>query len=182
MALKATICKAELEVADLDRGHFATHALTLARHPSETDERMMVRLLAWALHADDRLTFGRGLSTEDEPDLALVALDGALDLWVEVGLPTAREVRRACGRSARVVVYAYGSSREVWWRAQGDELASLAHLAVFALPAAATQELAARADRTMTVQCTIQEGRLWWSDAAGALEIEPVVLKPFARD
>src|SRR4051812_12926996 len=120
MALKATIFKAELQVSDLDRGHFQTHSLTIARHPSETDERMMVRLLAFAYDADERLTFGRGLSAEDEPDLVLTDLTGAIDLWIEVGLPDERDVRRACGRAARVKVYVYGRGAAIWWRDNGD--------------------------------------------------------------
>src|SRR5258708_30643507 len=105
MALKSTIFKAELTVSDLDRHHFATHALTIARHPSETDERMMVRLLAFALNADDALEFGRGLSSEDEADLVRRDLTGAIDAWIDVGLPDERRVRKASGRAARVVVY-----------------------------------------------------------------------------
>jgi uncharacterized protein YaeQ len=108
MALKATIFKAELSVADIDRGVYRDHALTIARHPSETDERMMVRLLAFALHADERLEFGRGLSAEDEPDLSRRDLTGTLEQWIEVGLPDEREVRKACGRAREVFVYAYG--------------------------------------------------------------------------
>src|SRR5205085_3556709 len=99
MALKATIFKAEVQVSDLDRGHFGTHALTIARHPSETDERMMVRLLAFALNADEALEFGRGLSAEDEADLVKTDLTGAIQLWIEVGLPDERELRRASGRA-----------------------------------------------------------------------------------
>src|ERR1700686_5331137 len=99
MALKSTIFKAELQVSDLDRDHFATHALRIARHPSETDERMMVRVLAFALHADDALEFGRGLSAENEPDLWQRDLTGAIERWIEVGLPDEREVRKASGRA-----------------------------------------------------------------------------------
>src|SRR5664279_1025335 len=105
MALKATIFRAELAVADLDRNYYGTHSLTLARHPSETDERMMVRLLAFALHADDALAFGRGLAAEDEADLVQKDLTGAIRLWIDVGLPDERSLRRAAGRAARVVVY-----------------------------------------------------------------------------
>ena len=180
MAPKATIFKAELTVSDLDRGHFATHQLTLARHPSETDERMMVRLLAFALHADERLAFGPGLSTEDEPDLALADLTGATELWIEVGLPDERQVRRACSRARRVVVYAFGSAAGVWWGQQGEALARFENLAVVALPPESTRQLAARAGRTMSLQCTVQEGHIWWSDEAVSLEIAPTVLKPAA--
>ena len=104
MAIKATIFRAQLQVSDMDLDHYETHALTLARHPSETDERMMVRLLAFALDADEALEFGRGLSTEDEPDLVRKDLTGAIQLWIEVGLPDERDVRKAAGRSRAVKV------------------------------------------------------------------------------
>ena len=121
MAIKATIFKAELQVSDLDRNHFATHSLTLARHPSETDERMMVRVLAFALHAHDALAFGKGLGADDEPDLWQKDLTGAIEVWIEVGQPDEKRVRRACGRAAQVFIYAYGDRIvDSWWdRARG---------------------------------------------------------------
>jgi len=123
MALKSTIFKAELSVADIDRGYYHDHALTIARHPSETDERMMVRLLAFALHADERLAFGRGLSTEDEPDLWQRDLTGAIDRWIDVGLPDERDVRKACGRAREVDVLAYGGRAvELWWQGACERL------------------------------------------------------------
>ena len=116
MALKSTIFKAELQVSDLDRNHFATHALTIARHPSETDERMMVRVLAFALHAHEALAFGRGLGADDEPGLWQKDLTGAIEVWIDVGQPDDKRVRRACGRTARIFVYAYGDRVvDAWW-------------------------------------------------------------------
>src|SRR5512147_3279852 len=106
MALKSTIFKAELQISDMDRNYYGSHSLTIARHPSETDERMMVRLLAFALHANEGLAFGRGLSTDDEPDLWQRDLTGAIRLWIDVGLPDEKLLRRACGRADEVVVYA----------------------------------------------------------------------------
>ena len=180
MALKATIFKAELTVSDLDRGHFETHALTLARHPSETDERMMVRLLAFALNADERLAFGRGLSSEGEADLVLTDLTGAIDLWIDVGLPDEREIRKAAGRAARVAVYTYGTGAELWWKQNAAALERLANVAVIDLPAATTREMAARAARNMKLQCTIQDGHVWLADEAASLAIEPLVRKAAA--
>jgi uncharacterized protein YaeQ len=177
MALKATIFKAELAVSDLDRGHFATHSLTIARHPSETDERMMVRLLAFALNADERLAFGRGLSSEGEADLCLTDLTGAIDLWIDVGLPDEREVRKACGRAARVAVYAYGSGVEPWWKQNATALLRLANVAVVEIPVEATRALAARAARTMRLQCTIQDGHVWLADDGESIAIESRVRK-----
>jgi uncharacterized protein YaeQ len=122
MALKSTIFKAELSVADIDRGYYRDHILMIARHPSETDERMMVRLLAFALHADDALTFGRGLSTQDEPDVWRRDLTGAIEQWIDVGLPDEREVRKACGRAREVYVLAYGGRAvDLWWQSAREK-------------------------------------------------------------
>src|SRR5258708_39391271 len=107
MALKATIFKAELHIADMERGYYQDHSLTVARHPSETDERMMVRLLAFALNADATLAFGAGLSTDDEPDLWRKDLTGSIETWIDVGLPDEKRIRKACGRAAEVLVYSY---------------------------------------------------------------------------
>src|SRR5207248_434332 len=106
----------ELSIANIDRGYYADHSLTIARHPSETDERMMVRVLAFALYAADGLEFGRGLSSEDEPDLWQRDLTGSIERWIEVGLPDEREIRKACGRAREVDVLAYGGRAvDLWW-------------------------------------------------------------------
>ncbi|MCU0841759.1 MAG: YaeQ family protein [Thiobacillaceae bacterium] len=178
MALKATIFKADLQVADMDRNHYADHALTLARHPSETDERMMVRLLAFVLYADEALGFGKGLSSDDEPALWMRDLTGAVELWIEVGLPDERLLRKACGRARRVVVVSYGGRpAEVWWEQNRDRLARLANLTVLGLPPAATQALAALASRAMRLQCSVQDGQVWVTGETGSLHIEPVRLQ-----
>ncbi|HEX4333981.1 MAG TPA: YaeQ family protein [Usitatibacter sp.] len=162
MALKSTIFKAELQVSDLDRNHFATHSLTIARHPSETDERMMVRLLAFALNADDALEFGRGLSSEAEPDLVKRDLTGAIDLWIDVGLPDEREVRKAAGRAREVKVYLYGGrSATLWWAQNEASLARLPNLSVTEFPATITAPLASLAQRNMRIDCTIQDAQVW---------------------
>ncbi len=172
MAEKATIFKADLAVADMDRNHFATHALTIARHPSETDERMMVRLLAFALHASETLMFGRGLSSEDEADLTQRDLTGAIELWIDVGLPDERSLRKASGRAGRVIVYAYGGRAvDLWWTKNRDALARLPNFAAFAVPQAASQSLARLAERTMQLQCTVQDGHIWLSNATETVAI-----------
>lgn len=179
MAEKATIFRAELAVADMDRNYFATHSLTLARHPSETDERMMVRLLAFALHASDALAFGRGLSSEDEADLTQRDLTGAIELWIDVGLPDERSLRKASGRAERVVVYAYGGRAvDLWWTKNREALERLPNFSAFGVPAAASQALARLAQRTMQLQCTVQEGHLWFSTAAETVAITLDPLRP----
>lgn len=178
MALKATIYKAKLQIADLDRGYYADHALTLARHPSETDERLMVRLAAFALHADDALEFGKGLSTDDEPDLWARDLTGAIDHWIDVGLPDERRVRKAAGRAGQVTVYAYGDHNvKVWWEGARDAIGRLANARIMRLPGASTKALAALAVRTMALSCTLQEGRLWMGDSEQTVELVPEVLQ-----
>ena len=177
MALKATICKATLQVADMDRNYYAGHALTVARHPSETDERMMARLLAFALNAHEHLAFGRGLSDADEPDIWQKDLTGAIEHWIEVGQPDDKRLLRACGRAERVTVYAYGNRAELWWKPLAGKLERARNLAVWRVPAAAMQSLAGFAGRSMELQCTVQEGQLYFSSAAETVQIELAALK-----
>ncbi len=174
MALKATIFKAALGIADLDRPYYGEHALTLARHPSETDERMMVRLLAFAMFADERLEFGRGLSADEEPALWLREYSGDIRLWIEVGLPDERAVRKAAGRAREVVVLAYGGRTvDLWWAKAAPTLDRIPGLRVLAVDAAPGSALAALAQRGMQLQCTIQDGQVWMTDGPQTVLIEP---------
>jgi uncharacterized protein YaeQ len=178
MAIKATIFRAELSIANIDRGYYADHSLTIARHPSETDERMMVRLLAFALHAAPGLEFGRGLSSEDEPDLWQRDLTGAIDRWIEVGLPDEREVRKACGRAREVDVLAYGGRAvELWWEDGRKTLERQERLAVSEVPTEASRALAQMADRSMTMQVTIQHEHISITDNETSIGTELQVLK-----
>jgi uncharacterized protein YaeQ len=174
MALKSTVYRADLTVSDLDRHVYGQHALTLARHPSETEERLMVRLLAFALYAGDGLTFGRGLSTEDEGDLWERNPTGAISLWIDVGLPEEKDVRKACGRADQVVVVAYGVRRvDTWWAQNSPGFARLANLSVLALSDTDTAGLQSLAARSMKLTCTIQEGHVWFASDSGTIELTP---------
>jgi uncharacterized protein YaeQ len=165
MALKATIFKAELQISDMGRGYYADHSLTLARHPSENDERMMVRLLAFALHADEALVFGDSIGNDEEPSLWQKDLTGAIRLWIDVGQPDEKRIRRACGRAARVVILAYGGHGvDVWLNQIRSGLERTRNLTVINLPATAPQSLARLAQRSMKLQCTIQDGQVWVTD------------------
>ena len=177
MAIKSTVFKAALQIADMDRHYYADHALTLARHPSETDERMMVRLFAFALYADDALAFGKGLSSDEEPDLWHKDLTGAVKRWIVVGLPDERAIRKASGLADQVVVISYGRAADIWWNKIRDKLQRLDNLTVINLPGETTQALAALASRTMQLQCTIQEGHIMMTSDAGMIEIEPKILQ-----
>jgi uncharacterized protein YaeQ len=181
VALKATIFKADLAVADVDRGYYRDHALTIAQHPSETGERMMIRLLAFALHADDALEFGRGLSTEDEPDLWRRDLTGAIEQWIDVGLPDERAVRKACGRAREVRVLAYGGRAvDLWWQGVRDRLERQERLTVGEVPLEAGRALAQLAGRTMRLQVTIQEGHVLVTDGNVSVPVEVRWLKSAA--
>jgi uncharacterized protein YaeQ len=178
MAQNATIFKAALQIADIDRDYYRDHALTIARHPSETDERMMVRLLAFVRHAHEALIFGRGLGADEEPDLWRKDLTGAIEVWIDVGQPDERRIRRACGRAAAVFVYCYGGrAADLWWEQAGSGLDRVANLTVVRLPVRATQTLAKLARRTMRLDCTIQGDHIWMADAEQSVAIEPVTLK-----
>jgi uncharacterized protein YaeQ len=178
LALKSTIFKAELSIADIDRGYYRDHALTIAQHPSETNERMMVRLLAFALHAKDTLEFGRGLSAEDEPDLWRRDLTGAIEQWIDVGLPDERDVRKACGRAREVYVLAYGGRAvDLWWQGARERLDRQDRLAVSEVPIAASRALARLADRSMRLQVTIQDAHIFVADGSTSVPVELRVLK-----
>jgi uncharacterized protein YaeQ len=177
MALKATIFKADIQVADMDRHYYGSHMLTIARHPSETDERMMVRVLAFALHAHEALAFGKGLSADDEPDLWQKDLTGAIDLWVDVGQPDERRILKACGRAARVVVYSYSGSSAIWWDQMGSRLDRARNLSVMNIPSATSLALAQLAQRSMQLQCTIQDGQIWLTDGDQTVQVDLIPLK-----
>jgi len=181
VALKATIYKAQLQIADMDRQLYADHALTVALHPSETEERMVVRLLAFALqvpHDTHRgaLQFARGLSDTDEPDLWQHDLSGQLVHWIEVGQPDDRRMAKACGRAERVTIYTYGSAVPVWWSAIENRLARLSNLSVWQLPNEQSQALADLAERSMQWQLTIQDGHIWLSTGHTTVELAPHLL------
>jgi len=167
MALKSTIHKAELNVVDLDRNYYATHELTLARHPSESEERMMIGLAAFALNAGERLEFSRGLGETEEPDLWQRDLTGELELWIELGHPDARRLAKACGISRRVLVYTYSASPELWWDPIADGLAKWRNLEVRRFDPAETEGLRGLVARSMSLTATIQDGELWLRDEGG---------------
>lgn len=182
MALPSTVYKAQLQVADMDRHYYADHALTVACHPSETLERMMVRVLAFALHADDMLAFGRGLSAEDEPDLLRADLTGAISLWIDVGLPDEKALRKACGRADQVVLYAYGRAADVWWDTNRKGLLRLSNLTVIRLDPAVTKALGDMAERTMQLQCNIQDDEVWFGNGQQNVDVVRDILHaPTAR-
>lgn len=179
MALKSTIYKAELQIADMDRHYYGDHSLTIARHPSETDERMMVRLAAFAFFASERLELAKGLSDTDEPDLWQKDLTGAIQTWIEVGQPDERRLAKASGRSGNVIVIAYGGrTSQIWWDGLRGKVERLRNVEVWSLAEGVGETLAKLAERTMRLQFTVQDGSAWLSsDKADPIELQWAVLK-----
>jgi uncharacterized protein YaeQ len=178
MALKATVFKANLNVADLDRQVYGDFPLTIARHPSETDSRMMLRLLVFALHADEQLSFGRGISTDDEPDLWRKSLSGEIEQWIDLGTPQPERLRKARGRASAVVLYAYGDRAvPMWWRRHGAALERLDKLRIAMIPDATCEALAGLCEPVMALQCTIDGGEAWISTGAAQVHVIPEWLK-----
>ncbi len=175
MALKATIYKVNLNVANMDRNYYHEHSLTLAKHPSENDERLMVRLLAFAMYADEALAFGKGISEED-PTIWLKDLTGNIDLWIEVGKPDERIITKACGRARQVVVILYGGSTDLWWKNNQEAFIRRTNLTVKQISNESIQAMAAMAKRNMDLSCNIQDDQISLMSAEATLNIEPVVL------
>lgn len=182
MALKATIFKTELQIADMDRHYYQTHMLTVAQHPSEGDERMMVRLLAFALNATEMLAFTKGISDSDEPDIWQKDFTGIIEHWIELGQPDEKRFRQACGRAEKVTIYTYnGSSSDIWWLNNQSKLARLDNLSVVNFPSTTRQALAKLVSRNMQLQCTIQDGEVWFGNQDERILIEMTVLKKSAN-
>ncbi len=178
MAIKATIFKTNLQIADMERHYYQDHALTLAQHPSETDERMMVRLLAFSLHAHEYLEFGQGMTADDEADLWLKDLTGSIELWIDVGIPDEKLIRKACGRAKQVIVYAYGGRvADMWFAQNSKQFERLSNLTVINLPVESTRAIAQLAQRNMQLQCTIQDGQVWLSDGNESVNVDRITLK-----
>lgn len=178
MALRATIFKAEITISDLVRNYYADHSLTIARHPSENDERMMARILAFAMNAGERLLFSQGMNDDDEPDISQKDLTGAIELWIEVGQPEEKRIRKASGRAKRTLIYTYsGHSADVWWEQIRAGQAGADNLAVIKFQPKQIQALTEMVQRTMKLQFTIQETQVWVSDGQVTHQVDITVVK-----
>ena len=179
MSAKSTVIKAELQVTDLDRHYYGLHNLTLAQHPSETDLRLMVRLIAFALFADERLQFRKGLSEEDEPDLWRRDYTGAIELWIDLGQPDESRIRKACGRSQQVVVLTYGSGAAIWWSRTSAALSRFRNLTVIDIEAEAGEALVGLMARGMRLTAMIQDGELQlMSDSLNVALVPLFLMRP----
>ena len=183
MAIKATIFKASLQIADMDRNVYVDHNVTIARHPSETDERMLVRVLALALNLpsdtdNGTLEFGKGLWDVDEPELWHRDLTGRIRHWIEVGQPDEKRLMKASGRADKVSVFSYSPGTLLWWQGIATRITRARNIDVWQIEAAQSQLLASVAQRTMQLQISVQDGTIWVGDGQQSIEITPVRLNP----
>lgn len=181
MAQNATIYKVELSISDMDRNYYETHKLTIAKHPSETDERLMVRIVAFAMNAHDHLEMTKGLSTDDEPDIWQKSLSGELEMWIALGLPSEKVVRQSCGKANDVIVYTYGSTAGMWWDKIKNSTTRFDNLQVTNLAEAETSELAKLASRSMRLQVNIQDGDVMVSADDDIVYVNPIKWKEAMR-
>lgn len=155
MAIKSTVFKVNLQITDIDRDYYHAHSLTLARHPSETNERMLIRIIAFALNASGDLTFTRGLSSDDEPDIWAKTLSGEIELWIDLGQPDEKRIRQACGKAKSVIIYTYNQrSAEIWWQQIKGKLGRFKNLSIINLVVANADNLDEMIERTIDFQCT----------------------------
>ena len=168
MALKATIFKADISITDMDRDYYNDHNLTIARHPSENDARMMLRVIAFIANAHERLQFTKGLSDDDVPDLWQKSFSDEIEVWIELGQPSEQRIKKGCNQSQQMMIYAYAdNSFEAWWKKERSKLQSRNNLSVFTLPQELVNTLENAVQRSMQIQVTIQDGQMWLTIEGG---------------
>lgn len=173
MALKATVYKAQVNIADMNRHYYQDVSLTLAQHPSETEQRMMLRLLAWICHADGRLAFTKGLCADEEPELWLKNDYSGIDLWIELGLPDEKRLKKACSLAKQVVLYSYNErAARVWWQQNQSSMAALSSVSIYFIPDAQLKQLTRLTARTMVLQATLQDETIWLSDGQHHIDVQ----------
>lgn len=172
MALKATVYKVQLTVSDLNRHYYEDHALVLARHPSETDLRLLVRVVAFALNAHERLQFTKGLADVDEPDLWQHALTGEIEHWIDLGQPTEKRLRQSCSKARLVSVYTYQpSAAAVWIETVRDTLARFDRLAVHHMQFKDEKAAVGLLGRSSSLTCVIEDDLVQLTSDAGGTEL-----------
>lgn len=172
MALKATIFKVDLSITDMDRHYYADHQLTIARHPSESDKRMMLRILAFAFNAHEHLSFTKGLSEVDDPDLWQVNYSDVIELWIELGQPSEQRVKKGCNQSQQMRIYSYQNGMfDNWWKKDQNNLNARKNLEIFTVDETVMETLAGLVTRQMQIQCTIQDGQAWFNLGTESIEV-----------
>ena len=174
MALGATIFKCELNISDMDRHYYHTHSLTIARHPSENDLRMMTRILAFTLNAHEELSLTKGLSNQDEPDVWHKSLSDEIELWIDLGQIDEKRLRQACGKAKQVIIYTYNDKQAGPWLDQmAQNFKRHKNLQVFNIATEAAEQIAELADKNMNLQVSIQDGEVFISNDEKHISLKP---------
>ncbi len=178
MGSKVNILRVNLNISDIDRNYYQEHKFTIAHQPPETGIYIIARILAFTLKAHERLVYTKGTDTKHEPAIWQKDLTGAIELWIEIGEADEKRIRKACARSKHVIIYTYkeGSSA-IWWNLKSSKLNILKNLSVISLPAQALEDLSSMIDRTMELQCTIQDRHVWIANNDRTVEFDPKILK-----
>lgn len=176
MAIKATIYKAKIEISNCDQNYFNNHDLTISCHPSETQQRMMVRILAFALYASSSLSFTKGLCADDEPELWDKNLCGEIEQWISLGQVDEKQVRKSLGRSKQVVIFTHAGNKSItWWKKNQSAFEQLDNLQIIHIKPEDVNAMQALVARNMNLQYTIQDGIVWLSNAQDTIMIEPEI-------
>jgi len=163
MAISATINKVSLNIADMDRHYYQTHDVTAAQHPSETTFRFMMRMIAFAFNANEHLSFTKGLSSEDEPEIWQKSLTDDIELWIDFGQLDDKRIRKACGRADQVIIYTYNEGKaSVWWEQIKSKLDRYRNLSVFHI--VVEEDVESLVTRNMQLQCNIQDSDMYLGD------------------
>lgn len=179
MALSATIFKVNLSIADMDRHYYGEHQLTIARHPSESDKRMMLRIVAFIMHANENLAFTKGLSDVELPDIWLKNLHDGIELWIELGQPSEQRIKKGCNQSKQMSIFSYQNNAfEQWWLKEEKVLTLRKNLTIHTLPEALGEQLANQVSRQMAIQCSIQDGQAWFTFDNESFECTPTKILP----
>ncbi len=175
MALSASIHKVSLNIADMDRQYYQEHELTVAMHPSETEFRLLVRIIAFALNAHEHLVFTKGLAVDGEPELWQKTLSDEIEVWIDFGQVDEKRIRKACGRSKQVCIYTYQARKSsIWWEQNRQKLSRHANLSVFSIDAEGVEALL---DRHMKLQCIIDDGAMSLSDETNSISVTVTALE-----
>ena len=178
MALKATIFKVDLSISDMDRHYYADHSLTIARHPSESDKRMMLRLIAFVFNAHEQLEFTKGLSDVDTPDLWLKNYSDEIEQWIELGQPSEQRIKKGCNQAQQMCIYCADSNAfDEWWKKEQNALNMRKNLAIFTINENTIEQLADVVTRQMQIQVTIQDGQSWFSVNDETIEVNVTTIK-----
>lgn len=179
MAQKATIFKIDLSISDMDRHYYADHNLTIARHPSENNQRMMLRILAFMFNAGEELSFTKGLSETDDPDLWQKTLTDEIKLWIELGQPSEQRIKKGCNQSEHMMIYSYATGAFYqWWQKEENKLNLRKNLSIITIDEVVGDTLAELIERQLSIQCSISEGQAWLTIGEHSIEVTPTLIKP----